>query len=55
MKNKELRKRKAELEKKILTLEWDKKRHQINFSKGNFLEKYKKELEEIKKKLSESE
>ena len=47
MENKDLEDRKSELKKKIITLEWDKKRNQINFSKKLILEKYKKELEEI--------
>ncbi|MBT3464892.1 hypothetical protein HOD20_03850 [archaeon] len=48
-------KRRSELKKQILTLEWDKKQRQINFSKQKMLEDYKKELdlinngEEIKK------
>lgn len=41
----------SELKKKILILEWDKKRNQINFGKNVQLEEYKKELEEIGKGL----
>ena len=52
MENNELKNRKAVLKKKILTLEWDKKRNQINFSKTEFLTKYKKELEEINEKIN---
>lgn len=36
-----------------MTLEWDKKRNQINFGRTRQLEEYKKELEEIDAKKSE--
>lgn len=39
---------KSELTKKILTLEWDKKRHQLNFAKEGLLKKYKEELEQLR-------
>ena len=51
MKNKELIERKDVLKRKIMTLEWDKKRNQINFSKESFLKKYRKELEDINLEL----
>lgn len=41
----------AELKKKVLILEWDKKRSQINFGKNKQLEEYKKEIEAIENKL----
>ncbi|MBN2367421.1 hypothetical protein JXC34_00255 [Candidatus Woesearchaeota archaeon] len=50
-KNKELIDRKAVLRKKILTLEWDRKRQQINFSRNLQLEEYKKELKELESEL----
>jgi len=51
MDDKELIERKSELKKKILTLEWDKGRSHLVFNKNNKLEEYKKELEEIDKKI----
>jgi len=36
--------RKKDLERKIGTLEWDKKRNQIHFARSAELEAYKKEL-----------
>lgn len=43
--------KRSELKKKILVLEWDKKRSQLNFGKNNQLEEYKKELETIENQL----
>ena len=43
-----------ELNRKILTLEWDKKHHQINFSKQQQLEDFKKELEEVENQLKQT-
>lgn len=43
----------AELKKKIMTLEWDKERNQINFGKTSQLEEYKKELEKLENKDKE--
>ena len=37
----------SELRKKILVLEWDKKRSQINFAKNMQLEEMKKQLKEL--------
>jgi len=45
--------RASQLRKRIMTLEWDKKRNQINFGRTRQLEEYKKELEEIDAKKSE--
>jgi len=45
--------KKSELRKKIMTLEWDKQRNQINFGKTQQLEECKKELEELESKNSE--
>lgn len=50
---KELLDRKSNLKRKILTLEWDKKLRQINFSKNRQLEDYKKELKEIQNKIKQ--
>ena len=47
----ELVEKRSELKKKILVLEWDKKRSQLNFGKNNQLEEYKKELETIENQL----
>lgn len=52
---KELKKRKAELKNKILTLEWDKKHHQIHSGQNYKLEQYKQELEGINSKLANKE
>jgi hypothetical protein len=46
--------KKHELNRKILTLEWDKKHHNINFSKQKKLEHYKKELEEVENQLKQN-
>lgn len=48
----ELIEKRAELKKKVLILEWDKKRSQINFGKIKQLEEYKKEIEIIESQLS---
>ena len=40
-----------ELKSKIITLEWDKKLRQINFSKNSLLEQYKKQLSDIEAKI----
>jgi hypothetical protein len=42
------------LRKKIMTLEWDKKLRQINFSKNTLLEEYKQQLTEIEDKLKKN-
>lgn len=47
----ELIEKRAELKKKVLILEWDKKRSQINFGKIKQLEEYKKEIETIENQL----
>ena len=47
MSDKKMQDRISELRKKIMTLEWDKKRNQINFSKENVLKEYKQELKKI--------
>jgi len=47
----ELVEKRSELKKKILVLEWDKKRSQLNFGKNNQLEEYKKELDTIESEL----
>jgi hypothetical protein len=49
----ELLERKAELQKKILIMEWDKKRSQLNFGHTRRLEELKKELSELEGKLSD--
>ena len=36
-----------ELKKKIMTLEWDRGRNQINFGKTRQLDQYKKELKDL--------
>ena len=54
-KEEELQVRRSELKKKILTLEWDKKHRQINFSKNSQLEDLRAEFEEISKKLNKNE
>ena len=51
MNKKELNIRRLELSKKILTMEWDKKRNQLNFALKNQLMNYKKELERIEIEL----
>lgn len=43
--------RKAELKRKIMIYEWDKKHKQINFAHMEQLENLKKELEDIENKL----
>lgn len=48
---KELLKRKNELNNKISTLSWDLKRNQLHFAKKIKLDAYKKEVDEINKKL----
>ncbi|MBN2422754.1 hypothetical protein JXB41_05995 [Candidatus Woesearchaeota archaeon] len=52
--DKGIKKRKSELKKKILTLEWDKKRHQLNIALKKKLENYKKELQIIENNLIEN-
>lgn len=52
MDEKELVNRRSELIKKILALEWDKKRSQLIFEKHIHLEEYKKELEIVENQLS---
>jgi hypothetical protein len=42
------------LRKKIMTLEWDKKLRQINFSKNTLLEEYKQQLTEIEDKIKKN-
>ena len=42
---------KSDLKRKILTLEWDKKRSQITFAKNTQLEECQKELERIEAEL----
>ena len=49
---KDLIEKRSELKKKIMTLEWDRQRNQINFGKTRQLEEYKKELEELEKTKS---
>lgn len=44
---KDLIEKRSELRKKIMTLEWDRKRNQLNFGKTWQLEECKKELEEL--------
>ncbi len=51
--NQELISLKEELERKIKTLEWDKGLRQINFAQTNLLDSYKKQLEDINKKLGD--
>jgi hypothetical protein len=46
-----LKNRIEHLEKRILSLEWDKNRNQINFSKEGKLQEYKEELAEIKQQV----
>ena len=43
----------SELKKRIMTLELDKQKNQINFGKTGQLEEYKKELKEIESEGSE--
>jgi len=43
-----------ELKRKIMTLEWDKKQRQLNFSKNDLLEEYKKQLSNIQQDKSEN-
>ena len=52
MLNEELIEERSELRKKVLTLEWDKRLRQINFSKNSMLEEYKKQLSDIEVKLN---
>lgn len=47
----ELIEKRAELKKRVLILEWDKKRSQINFGKSKQLDEYKKEIETIENQL----
>lgn len=47
--------KRSELRQKIMTMEWDKKLNQINFSKEQMLKDYKKELEEIELALNKKE
>ncbi len=47
----ELIEKRAELKKKVLVLEWDKKMSQINFGKSRQLEEYKKEIDVIESQL----
>jgi len=42
-----------ELRKKIMTLEWDREKNQLNFGKTSQLEECKKELEKLESKNSE--
>jgi hypothetical protein len=49
----ELLERKSELKKKILIMEWDKKRSQLNFGHTTRLEELKKELSDVEEKLKE--
>ena len=51
MNEEELLERRSDLRRKILTLEWDKKRSQLNFGKNQQLEECKKELENIENEL----
>jgi hypothetical protein len=55
MNEEELLERKSELKRSILTMEWDKKRSQLNFSKNQNLEECKKELESVESKLNQAE
>ena len=55
MNEKELIKRKSELKRKIIAMEWDKKRNQLHFAKNNKLEECKKELEMVENKLNGNE
>ena len=48
----EIIKRKEELKRKILTLEWDKKLNQINYAKESKLKQFKEELKGIEDKLT---
>ena len=41
----------SELRRKIMTLEWDKKRNQLNFGKNKHLEKLKEDLEKLNSNL----
>lgn len=47
----ELKNQKRILKKKILTLEWDKNLHQLNFAKNKILDRYRKEYDEVKAKM----
>ena len=49
----QLRERKSVLEKRIMTLEWDKDHRQIHAGQDRKLENFKKELDDIEKQLSE--
>ena len=40
----------SELKKKIMTLEWDRQKNQINFGKVKQLDEYKKELDKLENK-----
>ncbi len=51
MNEKELKKRRKELKRKVLTMEWDKKKNQIHFARNKKLQQYKKEIEDINQKL----
>ncbi len=51
MNEEELLEIRSDLRRKILTLEWDKKRSQLNFGKNQQLEECKKELENIENEL----
>ncbi|PIY60040.1 hypothetical protein COY95_03875 [Candidatus Woesearchaeota archaeon CG_4_10_14_0_8_um_filter_47_5] len=48
----ELLRKKSELKRKILTLEWDRKHRQIHFSLKEKLDAYKKELEALNAQLA---
>jgi len=55
MNEEELVERRSELKSKILTLNWDLKRSQLNSGKSQQLEEFKKELAEIEGKLTPQE
>ena len=48
----ELVERRSELRKRILTLEWDKERNQLNFGKNQQLDKLKEDLKKIENSLN---
>jgi len=53
MEKEELNEKISELKKKIMTLEWDRQRNQINFGKTQQLNEFKKELEKLEKQPEE--
>jgi len=55
MNEEELLERKSELKRQILTMEWDKKKSQLNFGKTEQLKECKEELEKVEGKLNPAE